>query len=186
MIDRAGELGLAKDIISKTFIGNHSMTMTQESVGWIKVAVEATNEFARQALCFEEHVSSSNMGLMEEETPLSGSYLMLTCGEFQMEIGFLSSEKILMEIARILFVVTPEEVLPREDMIDAIKEVINIISGGVKCRLNDQISGGITLSIPFFLEGKDVQEKNQDALIENIIVAGMPVSLYVRQQLVRN
>jgi CheY-specific phosphatase CheX len=67
-------------------------------------------------------------------------------------------------------------------MIDAIKEVINIISGGIKCRLNDQISGGITLSIPFFLDGKEAQEKNQGALIENIIISGRPLSLYMREQ----
>lgn len=159
------------------------MNEKSHSIPWIDVIAESANDYARQTL-FEDllHDSmSKNKNTGNNFTPLSGSYLLLTANKSDIEWGFLSDESVLMDLARTILSVSPEVIIPRLDMMDAINEVINIISGGVKSRVNDQITGGIVLGIPYFLEGGVVQKKIQQGAIETIDFAGMPVTLYVKE-----
>ncbi|WP_028383011.1 chemotaxis protein CheX [Legionella moravica] len=160
------------------------MNKNSPSIPWIDVIAESASDYARQTLFKDLFHDSMNKNRITESnlTSLSGSYLLLTANKSDIELGFLSDESVLMDLARTILSVSPEVIIPRLDMMDAVNEVINIISGGVKSRVNDQITGGIVLGIPYFLEGDAVQKKIQQGAVETIDFAGMPVTLYVREE----
>jgi len=91
---------------------------------------------------------------------LNGSMLRVDCNkEFDMDIYFLAEESDLFLIsAQYLGLETPYQ-LKKNEMMDAIMEINNIISGGFKSRLNDKLSGGILIGLPEFIEKKVVKKK---------------------------
>ncbi len=146
---------------------------------WINAAAEATNDFAAQALGVEQSIATCGIEIIDEPScsDLEGSCLQLTCGETSIKVCFLSGEDILMKIARIMLAISSEDELSKKDMIDAIKEAINIISGGIKRRLNEQFIGGITLGLPLFMKREFMNEEHENRVIAKIVVAEMPVFL---------
>lgn len=153
------------------------MRTTETSLqDWILAASEATNEFAEQALGIR---GSSNIEMMNDTScrDMAGSSLLLHCSDMSVKVGFFSSDVVLMTIAKIILDVPSEDELSREEMIDAINETINIISGGVKRRLNDLANGGISLGLPLFIEADYDCKKNKGALFARMLIGEMPVLL---------
>ncbi|CAM3030551.1 chemotaxis protein CheX [Legionella worsleiensis] len=160
------------------------MNKVSQTIPWVSVIAESANDYAAQALFADQMpvLMNKNDTSANNPTLLSGSFLMLTANEGQIELGFLANEPVLMDLARIILSVSPEDtVISQLDMMDAINEMINVISGGVKSRVNHQIPGGILLGIPYFLDGDVVKEKIKHATVETLDFAGMPVTLYVSE-----
>ena len=157
------------------------MTTSYALEDFINAAAEAVGDFAGQMLGADNPIQFNKLEQMKEEKyhTLLGSYLALNCGDQLIKVYFLSSEEVLMNLVKRMLAMSPDEPLAREDMIDAIKEIINIISGGIKCRLNDHVNGGILLGLPSFIEGKSMQTKENGRITGQLFVAGMPVFLSV-------
>lgn len=154
------------------------MRITDTSLkNWIHAAAEATNEFAEQALGIKE---SCNIEIINDMScrDMAGSSLLLHSSDTSIKVGFFSSDVVLMKIAKLILDIPSADELSRNDMIDAINEIINIISGGVKRRLNDQASGGISLGLPSFIEA-DYHDckKNEETLFARMLIAEMPILL---------
>lgn len=142
------------------------MLSTQTLDVWMSAASEAVNDFSVQMLGIEELNYFSNLEQINEElfVSLAGSYIQLNCGDSLVEVAFLSSDDVLLKIGKLMHKVAPADQLFRDDMIDAIKEVVNIISGGIKSRLNGQIEGGILLGIPMFSDNLQTYKQAKESL----------------------
>lgn len=133
------------------------MSIANTSDVWLTAAVNATNDFVINALD-EQYINSSSLDEAKRADPtqLSGAYLLLDCGAYQVEVGVLVDLENLMQITRKMLSLSPQAPLDREQMSDALNEIVNIISGGIKSRLNDQVEGGITLGLPRFLTNTEI------------------------------
>ena len=158
------------------------MATTHALMDWLNATNDTIGEHLGPMLGVEHLVDSHRMDLINDSDidAIMGSYLLLNCANtHSIKVSFLSSEDVLMQIAKKILGLSPTDELSRDDMIDAIKEVINIISGGVKSRLNHQVSGGIALGLPFFVDKTDDFPKSEDTLFGKIIISGMPIYLSV-------
>lgn len=158
------------------------MSNTEGLERFIVAAVEAMSDFSIQMLGAEDSIDPDSMEPIKEwdSHACLGSYLPLNCGEDLIEVGFMSSEDVLRVIVKRMLELSGEEDLPRDDMIDATKEIINIISGGIKCRLNEKVDGGILLGLPSFSEKPCCDLKKNNTLVGKLHVANMPVFLSIR------
>lgn len=159
------------------------MNCTNALDSWIHAAAEAAHDFSGQMLGLDESDNVYDIKRVYDDVSdsLPGSCIALSCGEDLIEISFLSQEEVLTKIGRLMLVMSPEEELRREDMMDAIKEAINIISGGVKCRLNNEVTGGILLGLPTYSEQKKIHNTGKESIAGMIHVANMPVLLSVNR-----
>ncbi|WP_133137766.1 chemotaxis protein CheX [Legionella rowbothamii] len=138
---------------------------------WLTAAVDAVNDFVINGLGDQDtEVFSLEYSRIQNPNQLSGSYLMLDCGTYQVEVGLLVDLENLNQITRKMLSLSSKEKLDKEQMSDVLNESINIISGGIKSRLNDHIEGGITLGLPRFL--KNTEESRKIAILLQYVSIG--------------
>lgn len=161
--------------------GEVIMTVHLQLDKWMQVASEALDYFVNQVLNPNGFVEAKPLHLIEEyNTPLSGASLILQCGElFRVNVELLSDPKHLKQIARTMFDMSDNEPISDEDVVDAIKESVNMLSGGIKSRLTDQIEGEILLGIPTFIVEKKLQKTSEEAIRSEMDFGEMPIYLSI-------
>ncbi|MDR3443005.1 MAG: chemotaxis protein CheX [Legionella sp.] len=147
---------------------------------WIQAQAEAVADFSQEILGVPGSIHVAPIEWMDKELCLSlmGASLELSNNEQLIKILLLSNEEVLTKIAKLMLMSTPGELLSQADMMDAIKEVVNIISGGIKSRMNERMGGGILLGLPYFSQ-KNLISQEADVLIGKVSVANMPIYLAV-------
>lgn len=135
---------------------------------WLTAMSEATAETASQTLSCE---SSADGCETKEQIDLpddvSGSFLTLFTEKDSVQVGIVANKKSLENMAKAMLCMGPEETVATADITDAIGEIINIVAGGVKRRLNEP-TGGIKLGLPMFVEGKVAQGESQEGAVSQI------------------
>lgn len=148
---------------------------------WLNAAVDAVNDFVSMGLGEEGAQALINdSSPVENLKMLSGSSLVLSCSNEQIEIGLLADPQNIKMITQKMLSLSPEEGVDKEQMSDALNEALNIISGGIKSRLNDKADGGIVLGLPKFIDNP--QEAYRVAQLLQYITVGdlsMGVSVHV-------
>lgn len=125
---------------------------------WINAAAEAFNAFIIQSLLLEQEIGSDNLELMDGADVhtlgfLSGASLCLNVEQNQMvEIKILAHESTLVSLTHLMLSAPIHEPIGKDDVSDAIREIVNIISGGVKCRLNAEYDDTIILGLPLYID----------------------------------
>lgn len=147
---------------------------------WIHAEAEAVADFSQEILGIPISIDAADIEWTDKELCQSfmGAYLELSADEEKIKIFFLSNEEVLMTLAKLMLLISPQDTLSQEDMMDAIKEVVNIISGGIKSRMNERMSGRLLLGLPSFSE-KNVIPHQKEVLIGKVLVANMPLFLAV-------
>ncbi len=149
---------------------------------WMKALGEAVSDFALQALNIEVQPDLLE-AVVDTKTPKDGSSLTLNCtNEFKITLYFLAAKEHLHTITELLLSLKPGEPLGEEDVDDSVKEIINVLSGGVKSRLSDKFPEEIVLSLPVLIKDKILkpEEKVMHAVLE---VGSMPIYLSVQESL---
>lgn len=145
---------------------------------FVQAAGEATVEYTKMSFGIENGITPDRFELIENDSPLptSGSCLVLTVNDMSITVGLLSIEDNLMKMAKSILDLPVDQEISKEEMMDTVNEMINIISGGIKSRLNNKVEGGITLGLPKFIE-LDWDNYHNAAAIAKILIDDMPVYL---------
>lgn len=85
-------------------------------------------------------------------TGLAGAYIPLLAEDQTLQLALLASPEGCADLSRLLLGMEPEEEMTASDVADAVGELVNIVAGGVKQRLQDG-TGGLRLGLPVFIHG---------------------------------
>jgi CheY-specific phosphatase CheX len=144
---------------------------------WLEYYVEAVNDVAKNALGFDE----CNLIKTEKEqrTGLVGSYLALVSDEICLQIGVASGKDDCRELARALLGMSPDDGdISDEEVADAVGEIVNILAGVLKGKVNDR-ANGIKLGLPIFIDGRIKASDQQQTLIGRVKLGSIPVELLI-------
>ena len=130
---------------------------------WINASKEAVEEVASSVLGLEKAETLSVGTKIPPE--LSGSCISLVSESGSVQIGLFTSTDGCISLGKAMMGMGPEEEFPESDIADAIGEVVNIIAGGIKRRLNSQVP--IQLGLPIFISGSvEAGEQQEIAVVE--------------------
>lgn len=152
---------------------------------WLDAATEAFYDFMVQTLQVEQDSNFNTLESLDGHDVsslglLSGASLCLDIGLSNLlEIRVVSNEKNLTWLTHKILNTPDQEPVDKAELIDAIKEVANIISGGVKCRLNGLCANGIVLGLPFDIKEQVLHDTN-NALWRKLSVDTIDVLLSTR------
>jgi hypothetical protein len=85
-------------------------------------------------------------------TGMAGAYIPLLAEEQTLQLALLASPAGCADLSRLLLGMSPDEDVPDADVADAVGELVNIVAGGVKQRMQDA-AGGLRLGLPVFIHG---------------------------------
>ena len=124
---------------------------------WLEASMQAFYDFAAQNFSIEElpefNKSQINyLNQLEEIRSLKGSFIELSLESKKINVFFLAQQETLNYIANRILSTNEDEKLDDMDVVDAIKELTNIIAGGVKNRLSAEVEGEIVLGLPAYID----------------------------------
>lgn len=110
-----------------------------------------------------------------------GAYLGLVAQEEPIQVGLLCDPAGCQSLAKALLGMdTADEDLPAPDVSDAMCEIINMVAGGLKRRVSQQLT--ITLGLPIFVSGHPLPNQQQEILARQLKIGAVPVSLLILTQ----
>ncbi|CAM4491984.1 MAG: hypothetical protein LEGION0403_FIIPPAGN_01674 [Legionella sp.] len=131
---------------------------------WLDASIGAFYDFGVQNFFIEEHSEPqiNYINLLNEISDLNGSSIELNMDGKKINVFFLSQQETLDYIANRILCNDENERLDEADVVDAIKELTNIIAGGVKNRLSAEVEGEILLGLPSYIDKYFI---NEDQLV---------------------
>ncbi|HET9772488.1 MAG TPA: chemotaxis protein CheX [Acidimicrobiia bacterium] len=85
-------------------------------------------------------------------TGMAGAYIPLLAEDQTVQLAMLASPAGCGDLSRLLLGMEPGEDVSDADVADAVGELVNIVAGGVKQRMQD-VAGGLRLGLPVFING---------------------------------
>ena len=85
-------------------------------------------------------------------TGMAGAYIPLLAEDQTLQLALLSSPAGCADLSRLLLGMDAEDEVSDADIADAVGELVNIVAGGVKQRMQDA-AGGLRLGLPVFIHG---------------------------------
>jgi CheY-specific phosphatase CheX len=142
---------------------------------WMDALHDTTREVATTALGFE----GSEILKVSAATPdgLEGAYLALVGQADSIQIGLASSEEGCQALSRALLAMEADapDVEPA-DVADAMCEIVNIVAGGIKTRVNGKVPP-IKLGLPIFVKGAVQPSSRLVILVAEILLGTVPAAL---------
>jgi hypothetical protein len=90
-------------------------------------------------------------------TGMAGAYIPLLAEDQTLQLALLSTPAGCADLSRLLLGMGPDEHVSDADIADAVGELVNIVAGGVKQRMQDRrrigTGGGLRLGLPVFIHG---------------------------------
>jgi len=131
---------------------------------WLEKMAEATKEFSVTSLGLNEEAVKVNKSLNAPPKGMSGAYLTMVSLDDTLQLGMASNKNGCKSISGALMGMTGGEMnaLSKEDIVDAMGEVVNIIAGMVKTKM-DKINPKINIGLPVFLNGNIQPSHQQEA-----------------------
>ena len=152
---------------------------------WLNASGEAFCDFVAQSFYVEEFLDPGS--LMTHSTSewsklegLKGSTIHMSLPSKETILYFLSKEDALTNITHRILNTDPAEGIDFSDVVDSIKEVANVVAGGVKSRLNYSFDDDIKLSIPSFIESFTL-DNTKDFLIGSFMFDNIEFYILVGQ-----
>lgn len=145
---------------------------------WLDVLMSVTEEFAHETLGFTSYTHEGrNDGAPESGT---GTYIPLVGARSSLEMGIVSTDQGCRHLAGALLGMdaAESEEMPQDDVVDAFCEIINIVSGVVKQRVNEEDSS-FNLGLPIFVQGQIRVMEHQGTAVAHVKVGDIPVQLVV-------
>lgn len=139
------------------------MTPTVQS-NCLDALVESARELAGTSfggMAFEELGSTDDFGVGH------GAYLGLSAQDEPIQVGILVDSAGCQALAKALLGMEPaDEDLPDSDVGDAMCEVINMLAGGLKRRVSEQMA--VTMGLPMFVAGQPLPNHQQTAVARRL------------------
>jgi hypothetical protein len=106
-----------------------------------------------------------------------GAYMALIGQDESVQLGLLSTPRGCQALAKALLQMAPEdEDLGPPDLADAVCEVTNIITGGVKTRVNGR-GASLALGLPIFVGGAVRLTNHQVLAVAEVLIGDVPAAL---------
>jgi hypothetical protein len=110
-----------------------------------------------------------------------GAYLSLVAPEESLQVGLLVEPEGCQVLAKALLGMEPgDEDLPPGDVSDAMCEIINIVAGGLKRRVADNMP--LTLGLPMFVSGHPLPNQQQEVVSRSLKISEVTVSIILLTQ----
>ena len=121
---------------------------------WVAAMAPATPELAQTlGLAAVELLGRHDV----PPTGMAGAYIPLLAEDQTLQLALLASPSGCADLARLLLGMESEEAVSDADIADAVGELVNIVAGGVKQRMQDPAriasGGGLRLGLPVFIHG---------------------------------
>jgi hypothetical protein len=85
-------------------------------------------------------------------TGMAGAYIPMLAEDQTLQLALLASPGGCADLSRLLLGMEAEDEVSDADIADAVGELVNIVAGGVKQRMQDA-AGGLRLGLPVFIHG---------------------------------
>ncbi|MCD4813617.1 chemotaxis protein CheX [bacterium] len=157
------------------------MTQTVTALqNWLDALKAALSEVSKTILNQEEGSFNPRQNDLPWNNTI-GAYIPIISRDYSLQLGLVSTEDGCNTLARALLKRSPDELLCAEDMADAIREVVNIICGMSKAKIEGDVSNS-TLGLPIFIEGHIRLTKEQDVCSEMVMFGNVKCYLIVLRQ----
>ncbi len=151
---------------------------------WLHAMTEAVGEIAETSLGYDgcrvleqaQYGSVSTFGV-----PVRGAVISLCVREQILNLALYSDSSGCRRLAQAFLGMTEDEELPEPDVDDSLRELVNILAGGVKRRLPD-LAGELWLGLPASVTSQLEPGRSDDATLVNLSIGPVPVQV----QLVQN
>jgi CheY-specific phosphatase CheX len=135
---------------------------------WMDAAAAAAEDVASQALGLE---SSTSVG--ESAAPTGfGAFVALSGGDDKVQVGVMLDQAGGEALARALLGMPEDEAFASEgDLADAFGEIVNMVAGGVKTRMNEQVPGiqlGLPLCVKSLISPAHVIQSSRQLMIGSV------------------
>lgn len=133
---------------------------------WVDALVGAANQLATESLGFEEGE------IVESETSLgslvSGSLIALVGNQHSVEVGFCATPDNCVSLVRAFLGMEPEDgELSRADMDDALGEMVNVLAGALKSRMDGRVPS-MQLGLPIVFQGMLGASTNAEVMVVHL------------------
>ena len=154
------------------------MTSSKTAEDWLGVLMSVTEEFAYESLGFPSYSTQGRHGTAPQSG--TGTYIPLVGARASLEMGIVSTDTGCRRLAGALLGMDAEESaeLSEDDVVDAFCEIINIVSGVVKQRVNEEDSS-FNLGLPIFVQGQIRVMEHQGTAVADVQIGDIPVQLVV-------
>jgi CheY-specific phosphatase CheX len=154
------------------------MTSSKTAEDWLAVLMEVTEEFAHESLGFTSYSTERHHGAAPRSG--TGTYIPLVGARASLEMGIVSTDDGCRQLAGALLGMDADESaeMSEDDVVDAFCEIINIVSGVVKQRVNEEDSS-FNLGLPIFVKGQIRVMEHQGTAVADVQAGGIPVQLVV-------
>ena len=144
---------------------------------WLDAAVAAVEESA-PTLGFDG--LERGRRAHEAGPDLFGAFVAVTSDVTCIQIGLLATARGHATLARTLLDLADEEALGEADKIDAVRELANVIAGGVKRGMIGH-DPGLRIGLPVFVHGAVEKTASLELLVQGFSFAGERIALVVLQ-----
>lgn len=150
---------------------------------WLEMMAEATKKFSVISLGLEEGAVQMSKPVNTPPKGLSGAFLTMVSLDDTLQLGMASNKNGCKSISGALMGMTPRqmEALSNEDIVDAMGEVVNIIAGMVKTKM-ENINPRINIGLPVFLTGNIEPSHQQEAGAIEIKIGDVKTQIVVIRQ----
>lgn len=154
------------------------VTANKTAQEWLDVLMSVTEEFAHDTLGFASYVNQGRHDAAPESG--TGTYIPLVGARGSLEMGVVSTDSGCRQLAGALLGMdaAESEELPEDDVVDAFCEIINIVAGVVKQRVNEEDSS-FNLGLPIFVKGQIRAMEHQGTAVAGVKIGDIPVQLIV-------
>ncbi len=149
------------------------MTLSVTPSDWLEATLGATSDFAAMTLD-----GALTEGSPDDISPsdLTGCFVGLICSEGSVQIGLAANAANCQRLAQALF--DTSDVLPDEDVSDALGEIANILAGGVKKRLS-KLQPQLAIGLPIVMDGHLRLTEHQQMVTKNVRLGDIPGRLLI-------
>ncbi|MCK5241573.1 hypothetical protein KAR34_03885 [bacterium] len=149
---------------------------------WLNEMSDATFELSQTILGIDDYAVKTKEPHFPQDDVL-GTYIPLVGEGDAVLIGILSNQQGMQELARSFLGLEPgDNELTKEDMVDAVGEVLNILCGIVKRRIIDR-RPVLWTGMPNFIEGNIELTKNQESACALVEIGTVKIYLIVIRRL---
>jgi len=147
----------------------------------LEALCDAARELADTAL---GGASFELLGAAREPHGEHGAFVNLALPDEAIQVGVVLSPAGCQSLAKSLLGMAPEdEDLPLSDVGDAMCEIVNIVAGGLKRRLNPGLHA--TLGLPLFVSGRPLPTHQQEVSGRALCIGAVPLCLLLLTQRLR-
>lgn len=145
---------------------------------WLDVLMSVTEEFSMGTLGFEPYVTQGRRDGPPD--PGIGTYIPLVGASGSLEMGIVSSDRGCRYLSGALLGMDADESsdMSDDDMVDAFGEIINIVAGVVKQRVNGE-DPSFNLGLPIFVKGQIRAMEHQGTAVADVLIGDIPTQLVV-------